>query len=219
MRRTATLIVVAGLLAVGAAPATAQIPDVPVPDVPLPDLPIPEVPGVELPDLPGDDGGGGGSGGGDDGGSSGGGGSGGSGGGGSGGSDGGGSGGGSGGGGSGGGGSGGSGGGGSGGSASGSDTCPCAEPATEKPVAGLAAWHSDEPLSDGGANDTAGRVLGAAAFGEDASKPPTPDAPLLGENSPASLLAAAVLALIGLGLLVGIAGGLRALHGRQRGYP
>jgi hypothetical protein len=211
MRRTATLIVVAGLLlAVGAAPATAQIPDVPVPDVPLPDLPIPEVPGVELPDLPGDDGGGGGSGGGDDGGSSGGGGSGGSGGGGSGGSDGGGS---------GGGGSGGSGGGGSGGSASGSDTCPCAEPATEKPVAGLAAWHSDEPLSDGGANDTAGRVLGAAAFGEDASKPPTPDAPLLGENSPASLLAAAVLALIGLGLLVGIAGALRALHGRQRGYP
>jgi hypothetical protein len=160
---------------------------------------------VELPDLPGDDGGGGGSGGGDDGGSSGGGVSGGSDGGGSGGSD--------------GGGSGGSGGGGSGGSAAGSDTCPCAEPATEKPVAGLAAWHSDEPLSGGGANDTAGGVLGAAAFGEDASKPPTPDAPLLGENSPASLLAAAVLALIGLGLLVGIAGGLRALHGRQRGYP
>jgi hypothetical protein len=73
--------------------------------------------------------------------------------------------------------------------------------------------------SDGGANGSPGGVLGAGASGEGVSQPSIADGGLLGGgDSASSMLVGAVLALIGLGLLVGIAGGLRALHGRH-GFP
>jgi hypothetical protein len=232
----AILIVVAGLSAVGASPAAAQqgpppdvpqgpppdVPQGPPPDVPQgppPDLPGPDDPpeppgddggggGGESPEPPGDDGGGGGSpvetpsAGGRSG--SGGGGSGG----------------------------GGSGGGGSGaGEGSGSESCPCAAPATGYPVNGdygkrpvedgapgaasgdagavLAASRSDGS-SDSGANGAAEGVLAAGVFGDHALEQPAADRALLGEDWAAtSLLSVAVLALAGLGVLVGIADGVR----------
>ena len=229
MRRIAFLIVAAGLSVVGTTPAEAQLPQVPLPDVQLPDL---EVPGVELPELPGEDGGasdpdspvetpsindGSASGGSGDGGSadSGGGGLGGS------------------------GGSasvGGSGGGGSGGG--GADSCPCAARASGYPVAGdydkcphqdgaprtasdelssvLATSRSES--SGGDADRLAGEVLGAGASGEDASQPPSAYSALFNEDSGTSPFAWALLGLVAVTLLIGIAGGLRAIEGR-RGYP
>ena len=132
------------------------------------------------------------------------------------------------------------GGGGSGSSeGSGSDSCPCTSPATGYPVnvdydkcpledgapgaagadgtAGLAASRSDG--SSGGGADGTGGVLGAGTFGEDASEPPATEGGLLGVDSSAtSLLAGALVAVMGLGLLVGIAGGLRAWLRDRRGY-
>jgi hypothetical protein len=230
----AILIAVAGL-SVSAVPAAAQVLEVPLLDVqvPVPEVPdveLPEVPDVEVPELPGGDGGGdggdgggtvlpleppstGGSGGSDDGSSSGEDGA----------SGGGGSGSGSGGGASGGGGGSGSG---SGGGGSGSASCPCATPATGYPVAGdydkcpLGTARSDASSvlaisrSGGSSNGGDGGVLSAGAFGEDASAPPGADLGLVGDGSPTSLVAAGLLALAALGLLIGLAGGLKALHGR-----
>ena len=78
-------------------------------------------------------------------------------------------------------------------------------------ASGLAASRSDGS-SGGGANGAAGGVLGEGAYGGDASPPPSADdGALLGEGGSAhSLLASVLFALIGLSLLVGIAGGLRA---------
>jgi hypothetical protein len=225
MRRIAILIVAAGLSAVGTTPAAAQLPEAPLPDVQVPDL---EVPDVELPEFPDGDGGGsdpdspvetpsisdgsasGGSGG------SGGGGS----------AD-----------------SGGAGLGGSSGLGSGSgglegggeDSCPCAARATGYPVAGdydkcpeqdgapraatdelssvLATSRSES--SGGDADRLAGEVLGAGASGEDASEPPSADAASLSEDSGASPFAWALLGLVAVTLLIGLAGGLRAFVGRR----
>ena len=226
MRRIAILIVAAGLSAVGTTPAAAQLPEAPLPDVQVPDL---EVPDVELPELPDVDGGSsdpdspvktpsisdgsasGGSGGGDS-------------------AD-----------------SGGAGLGGSSGSGSGSGgsegggevSCPCVARATGYPVAGdydkcpeqdgapraasdelssvLATSRSESSYGD--ADRVAGGVLGAGAFGENASEPPTAEGrPLGGDSSATSLLAGALVAVMGLGLLVGIAGGLRAWLRDRRGY-
>jgi hypothetical protein len=213
MRRLAILIVVAGLSG-GAAPAAAQLPEVPLPDV---QVPVPEVPDVEVPDLPGGGDGGdggtvlpleppstGGSGGSDDGSSSGDGGT------------------------SGGGGS----GSGSGGGGSGPAPCPCATPATGYPVAGdydkcpLGAASSDgssvlaasrsggSSNGDGDGESRGGGVLNAGAFGKDASAPPGADLSLVGDGSTTSFVSAGLLALAALGLLIGLAGGLKALHGR-----
>jgi hypothetical protein len=231
MRRVAILIVVAGLSAMGASPAAAQLPEDPLPDV---EVPVPEVPDVDVPELPDEDGDGGGSDSvlgdatssvgvlstdSDSGSSSGSGG-------GSGGSEA-----------TGGGGGDSSGPSGSGGNkGSGSVSCPCAAPATGYPVAGdydkcpleggastasaeassaLAASRSDN--SGGGADGPSGEVLGTGAFGDDSSEPPATDAPSLGEDSGTSLAAAALLSVAALTMLVGVAGGLRAFHGRITG--
>ena len=215
MRRIAFLIVAAGLSVVGTTPAEAQLPQVPLPDVQLPDL---EVPGVELPELPGEDGGasdpdspvetpsindGSASGGSASGGSAS---------------------------------VGGSGGGGSGGG--GADSCPCAARASGYPVAGdydkcphqdgaprtasdelssvLATSRSES--SGGDADRLAGEVLGAGASGEDASEPPSAYSALFNEDSGTSPFAWALLGLVAVTLLIGIAGGLRAIEGR-RGQP
>jgi hypothetical protein len=212
MRRIAFLIVAAGLSVVGTTPAEAQLPQVPLPDVQLPDL---EVPGVELPELPGEDGGasdpdspvetpsindGSASGGSGDGGSA------------------------------------DSGGGALGGG--GADSCPCAARASGYPVAGdydkcpdqdgapraasdelssvLATSRSES--SGGDADRLAGEVLGAGASGEDASEPPSAYSALFNEDSGTSPFAWALLGLVAVTLLIGIAGGLRAIEGR-RGYP
>jgi hypothetical protein len=83
---------------------------------------------------------------------------------------------------------------------------------------GLAASRSDGS-SDGGAGGAAEGVLGAGAFGEDASQQPAAEEALLGEDPAAtSLLLGAVFVFAGLVLLLGIVGGLRALRDRQ-GYP
>ena len=130
-----------------------------------------------------------------------------------------------------------SGGGGSGSSeGSGSDSCPRAAsgypvagdydncPVENGPhgaasldAAGLAASRSDGS-SGGDANGAAGEVLGEGAYGGDASQPPgADDGALLGEGGSAhSLLAGVLFALIGLSLLVGIGGGLRAY---RQGFP
>jgi hypothetical protein len=212
MRRIAILIVAAGLSAAGTTPAAAQLLEAPLPDVQLPD---PEVPEVELPEPLGDDGGSdpaspvempsigdgsasGGSHSGDSGGSLA-----------------------------------GSGGGGSGGG--GEKSCPCAARATGYPVAGdydkcpeqdgtpgaasdeagsvLAASRS---ASSGGDTGPSGGVLGAGAFGEVASEPPSADAAPFSEDSGAGPFVWAVLALAAVTLLIGIAGGLRAIV-RRRG--
>jgi hypothetical protein len=224
MQRIAILIVAAGLSAAGTTPAAAQLLEAPLPDVQLPD---PEVPEVELPEPPGDDGGSdpaspvetpstgdgsasGGSHSGDSGGSlagSGGGDSGGF--------------------------SAGSGGGGSGGG--GERSCPCAARATGYPVAGdydkcpeqdrTPGAASDEAgsvltasrsASSGGDTDPSGGVLGAGAFGDVASEPPSADAAPFSEDSGAGQFVRAVFALAAVTLLIGIAGGLRAIV-RRRG--
>jgi hypothetical protein len=137
---------------------------------------------------------------------------------------------------------GGSGGGGSGGGeGSGSESCPCAAPATGYPVAGdsdkipkrdgTPDAASDEPSpvlaasrsesSAGEADRLAGEVLGAGAFGTSALGPPSADAAQFSEDSGTILFARAMLALIAVTALIGIAGGLRAFHGRftRGGYP
>jgi hypothetical protein len=227
--RQVAILVVAGLSAIAAPSAAAQLPDIPLPDVP-------DLPDVEVPDLPGDDeGGGGGGGGGSSGGTPsievpiiGGGSGGGSAGGGAGNGSGGGSESGS------GGGKAGSGGGGSTGghdrSASGS--CPCPTPATGYPVNGDydKCFEGADSFARGEVNSTlaasgsegmdgggpSGGILGAGALGEDSSQSPAPDAMSLSENPGAQLLAGAVLALTAVALLIGIGGGLKALHGRRR---
>ena len=84
-------------------------------------------------------------------------------------------------------------------------------------AAGLAASRSDGS-SGGGANGAAGGVLGAGVYVGDASQPPSADdGALLGEGGSAhSLLAGVLFTLIGLCLLVGIGGGLRAY---RQGFP
>ena len=232
MRRLAILIVVAGLSAVGASPAAAQ-----VFQVPLPDLSVLQVPDDDPPD---DDDGGGPGGGGPGGGGPGGGGPGGEDPGGEdpggedpggedpggedpggedpggedpGGED-----------------PGGEDRGGAGGDGSGAGGSGLPGAASGDAGVGLLASRSDGSPG-GGANGVPGGVL--EAFREErwrpptdplqtpaaTSQPPTADGAPLGEgDSAASLLGGTVLALAALGLLVGIAGGLRALHHRQ-GYP
>ena len=67
-----------------------------------------------------------------------------------------------------------------------------------------------------GAPSAPGEVLGAQAGSENPSGPRIAGAGLLGGGSNSSLLAGALLGMSGLALLVGLAGGLRALHGRLR---
>ena len=100
------------------------------------------------------------------------------------------------------------------------DNCPVendAHGAASLDAAGLAASRSDGS-SGGDANGAAGEVLGEGAYGGDASQPPSADdGALLGEGGSAhSLLAGVLFALIGLSLLVGIGGGLRAY---RQGFP
>jgi hypothetical protein len=67
--------------------------------------------------------------------------------------------------------------------------------------------------SGGSSSGGDGGVLSAEAFGEDASAPPGADLGLVGDGSTTSFVVAG-LALAALGLLIGLAGGLKALHGR-----
>ena len=211
MRRTALVIIVASLYAVGATAASGQLVEVQLPDTEDVQLPLPDVPEAELPPLPGGDGSGGGgsdpsnpvevpsTGGGESGSGDGSG--------------------------SGSGESSRSGGSGSGTSETGS--CPCASPATGNPVAGdydkcpQDATGSTAVLAAASSGGTAsgrgpGAMLRGEALGTDADGSRVAREPIT-LNSGVDPLSAGILALAAFGLLVGVAGGLKALHGSLRG--